>query len=121
MAYYTKELSAGYLCENSCDQRELCEYGDYNDFALVLQPTNFDTCVTGVYKQASLQEIYGEFGQSALDFTGELYEQGLVALAWSICARATSLHEMFLALISWRVRAADHLTISDIFFPFYVF
>lgn len=61
-------------------RRELSEYGDYNDFALVLQPANFDACVTRVYKQASLQEIYGEFGQSALDFTGELYEQGLVAL-----------------------------------------
>ena len=39
-------------------------------------------CVGAFGANASLQEIYRDFGQPALDFTGELYEQGLVGLAW---------------------------------------
>ena len=53
-----------------------------NGDKLVPVMKELEGCMGALQKQASLQEIYGEFGQSALDFTGELYEQGLVALAW---------------------------------------
>ncbi|MGB0383579.1 MAG: radical SAM protein [Ardenticatenaceae bacterium] len=53
-----------------------------NGDKLVPVTEEFVPCVSAFGANPSLQDIYNHFGQPALDFTGELYEQGLLSLAW---------------------------------------